>query len=129
MSTFFFRNPRMVALVVLLILAIGISGLTSNGRQEDPTITNIFATVVTALPGADPGLVEALVTEKIEDELERIPEIKEIRSTSRSGLSLVRIELAWELGHTEIEQIWSEIRDALSDGRRELPGRGVGPGV
>jgi multidrug efflux pump subunit AcrB len=121
MATFFFRNKRIVALSVLMILAAGISALVSIGRQEDPTITNIFATVVTPYPGADPARVESLVTEKIEDELRSIPEIKEVKSASRTGISVVQIELAWNLSKPRIEQIWSEVRDALTDAARAFP--------
>jgi multidrug efflux pump subunit AcrB len=121
MATLFFRNRRIVALTVLMILAAGISALTSIGRQEDPTITNIFATIITPYPGADPARVESLVTEKIEDELKKIPEIKEVKSTSRTGISVVQVELAWNLSKPRIEQIWSEVRDALSDAARKFP--------
>ncbi|MEE9603045.1 MAG: efflux RND transporter permease subunit, partial [Thermoguttaceae bacterium] len=121
MATLFFRNKRIVALTVLMILAAGISALVSIGRQEDPTITNIFATIVTPYPGADPARVESLVTEKIEDELKKIPEIKEVKSTSRTGISIVQVELAWNLSKPRIEQIWSEVRDALSDAARNFP--------
>ena len=71
--------------VVAVVVATGVSSLLSIGRQEDPTITNLFATVITPYPGADPARVEALVTEKIEEELREIEEIEEIRSTSRTG--------------------------------------------
>ncbi|MEE9587337.1 MAG: efflux RND transporter permease subunit, partial [Hyphomicrobiaceae bacterium] len=121
MATLFFRNKRIVALAILMIFAAGISALVSIGRQEDPTITNIFATIVTPYPGADPARVESLVTEKIEDELKKIPEIKEVKSTSRTGISVVQIELAWNLSKPRIEQIWSEVRDALSDAARNFP--------
>ena len=36
------REPRIVALALLVIVAAGLSALVSIGRQEDPTITNIF---------------------------------------------------------------------------------------
>lgn len=124
MATLFFRNKRIVALTVLMIFAAGMSALVSIGRQEDPTITNIFATIVTPYPGADPARVESLVTEKIEDNLKEIPEIKEVKSTSRTGISVVQVELAWNLSKPRIEQIWSEVRDALSDAERNFP-----PGV
>ena len=121
METLFFRNKRIVVLAALMIFAAGISALVSIGRQEDPTITNIFATVVTPYPGADPARVESLVTEKIEDELNKFPEIKEVKSSSRTGISVVQIELAWNLSKPRIEQIWSEVRDALSDAARNFP--------
>ena len=55
METLFFRNKRIVALAILMILAAGVSALMTVGRQEDPTISNLFATVVTPYPGADPA--------------------------------------------------------------------------
>ena len=121
METLFYRNKRIVALTILLIMAAGLSALVSVGRQEDPTISNIFATIVTPYPGADPARVESLVTEKIEDELKQIPEIKEMESNSRTGISVVQVELEWNLSKAEIEQTWSEVRDALSDAARNFP--------
>ncbi len=121
MDTLFFRNPRLVILALLVILAAGASALASIGRQEDPTITNIFATVTTPFPGADPGRVEALVTTKIEEELKSIPEIAVIASTSATAISVVSIELEETIADDRIEQVWSEIRDALSDAARDFP--------
>lgn len=121
MQTLFFRNKRIFALTVLLILAAGMSSLLSIGRQEDPTITNLFATIVTPYPGADPARVEALVTEKIEEELREIAEIEEITSTSRVGISVVQIELSMFISDEKIEQTWSEVRDAVSDAAKNFP--------
>lgn len=121
MTTLFFRDGRLFALAVLMMIAAGASALLTIGRQEDPTITNLFATIVTPFPGADPGRVEALVTEKIEDRLKEIPEIDEIRSVSRLGVSVVQVELSQLISDETIEQAWSEIRDALSDAAREFP--------
>ncbi|MDJ0948418.1 MAG: efflux RND transporter permease subunit [Alphaproteobacteria bacterium] len=124
METLFYRNKRIFALALGMIVTIGAFTLLSIGRQEDPTITNLFATIVTPYPGADPARVEALVTEKIEDELREIAEIDEINSTSRSGISIVSVELSKFISDDEIEQTWSEIRDALADAAVLFP-----PGV
>ncbi|ASP35935.1 efflux RND transporter permease subunit [Labrenzia sp. VG12] len=121
MATLFFRQPRLAALMVLVILAAGFSALIGIGRQEDPTITNIFASVTTVYPGADPARVEALVTEKIEEQLREVEEIDTIESTSASSISIVQIELLDTLGEDVIEQAWSEIRDKLSDAARAFP--------
>ncbi|MCU0789907.1 MAG: efflux RND transporter permease subunit [Nitratireductor sp.] len=121
MDTLFFRQPRLVMLVVLVILSAGLSALVSIGRQEDPTITNIFATVSTVFPGADPARVEALVTAKIETELHEIPEIATIESTSATGISIISIELIETVPAATIEQVWAQVRDAVADARRVFP--------
>lgn len=121
MSTLLYRDKRLFALAILMILSAGISGLLTIGRQEDPTITNLFATIVTPYPGAGPERVEALVTEKIEEELRQIAEIDELRSTSRTGISVIQVELSQFISDSEIDQTWSKIRDALSDASANLP--------
>lgn len=121
METWFYRNPRGVALAILVILAMGWSAFLTIGRQEDPTITNLFATVLTPYPGADPGRVEALVTEKIEQELRGVAAVAEIGSVSRTGLSAVQIDLAETLPKSQIEAAWTEIRNAVEDVEASLP--------
>ncbi|NNF73465.1 MAG: efflux RND transporter permease subunit [Rhodobacteraceae bacterium] len=126
METLTFRQPRLVALILLVLIAAGVSSLLSLGRQEDPTITNLFATVTTSFPGADPARVEALVTAEIERELREIPEVDTISSVSGNGVSVVSIELLETLEGPVIEQVWSEARDAVEDARRTFPA-GVQP--
>jgi multidrug efflux pump subunit AcrB len=121
MTTLLYRKPRIFALAVLMMLAAGAAALTTIARQEDPTITNLFATIVTPYPGADPARVEALVTEKIEEELRQIAEIDVIKSVSRLGVSVVSVELSQFIADDRIEQTWSEIRDALGDAARNFP--------
>ncbi len=121
MDTLFFRQPRLVILAFLVVLSAGMSSLVSIGRQEDPSITNIFATITTVFPGADPARVEALVTAKIETELRTISEIAVVASTSTTGISVIGVELIETVPPAEIEQIWSRARDAVADARREFP--------
>lgn len=124
METLTFRQPRLVFLILMVLIVTGLSSLLAIGRQEDPTITNLFATVTTSFPGAEPGRVETLVTTEIEDELKQISEIDTINSVSSTGVSIVQIELLETLPDNRIEQVWSEIRDALEDARANFP-----PGV
>ncbi|MEL7213889.1 MAG: efflux RND transporter permease subunit [Pseudomonadota bacterium] len=121
MLTLPFRQPRVVALILLVLISAGMSAFLSIGRQEDPTITNLFATVTTTFPGADPARVEALVTTEIEEELREIAEVDTVTSVSRTGVSVVSVELLETLDETTIEQVWSEARDAVEDARRNFP--------
>ncbi|TXS92947.1 efflux RND transporter permease subunit [Parahaliea maris] len=121
-----FRHRRFVTLLVIIILATGLSSLRSIGRQEDPSITNFLATVTTFFPGAPPARVEALLTRPLEDELRRIPEIDELSSTSSAGVSFINIKLEETLSKVDIQRAWTEIRDALGEvSTRFPPGAGA----
>ncbi|WP_299705319.1 efflux RND transporter permease subunit [uncultured Tateyamaria sp.] len=121
METLTFRQPRLVALALLVIIAAGLSSLLAIGRQEDPTITNLFGTVTTVVPGADPARVEALVTQPIEDILREVSEVDVIESTSSTGISIVSVELGVMVPDNRIEQVWAEIRDDLAELSPTLP--------
>lgn len=110
----------------MILIAAGASSLLAIGRQEDPTITNLFANVTTAFPGASPERVETLVTTEIETAVKEIPEVDTITSSSGSGISIIAIELVETIDPSEIENIWSEVRDAVSEAETKFPA-GVQP--
>lgn len=119
LSNLFYRNPRLTALTLGLIVVAGWLAFNSLGRQEDPALTRRFASIVTFLPGADALRIESLVTEPIEDVLREIPEINEITSESRAGTSFIRIELKDEV--MEPDQVWSKVQNKLTEIEGRLP--------
>ena len=118
-DTLFFRNIHLLILAILIILVAGLSALQNLPRIEDPRITNRNPTIVTALPGASALRVEARITEKLEDKLQEISEIKDIDSTSRAGVSVIKLELQDAVTRQTNEAVFSKIRDKLSEA--ELP--------
>ena len=121
MRTLFLRNRYLLILPILIIIVAGVSAITSLPRLEDPRITNRNPLILTAVPGASAERVENLVTEKIEEELQEVPDIKHINSTSQAGISIVAIELQDEITPDDSDQIFSEIRDKLSDAEVNFP--------
>ena len=119
MSDLFYRNPRLLVLTIALIAVGGISAYQGLPRLEDPELISRNAIVATRFPGADAERVEALVTEKIEEELFDVEEIKTLESTSRAGVSIIEVELQDEV--VRVDEIWSRIRDKLNDVQPELP--------
>ena len=93
--------------------------------MEDPVLTQRVAVVNTVVPGAKADRIEALVTEPIEEELEEIPEIKELRSTSRSGISTITVELRDDV--YEAAEVWSRVRDKIDDAKPLLPAGALDP--
>ena len=121
LARYIYRHPRYFALIVICVVAIGISSFRSIARQEDPSLTNFVATITTFYPGATPDRVEALVTRPLEDELRKISEIEELRSTSNTGVSVLNVRLLDELPDAELERAWSEVRDAVADAALQFP--------
>ncbi len=116
---FFYHNPRLMLLAISLIVVAGLSSYFVLPRMEDPQLIGRGAFVHTLFPGAEPERVESLVTEKIEDALSEIGEIKELRSASRKNISTIAIELRDDV--MDGDRVWTKIRDKLKDVSPELP--------
>ncbi|MDG1020359.1 MAG: efflux RND transporter permease subunit [Emcibacteraceae bacterium] len=120
-SNLFYHNKRLTALVLGFIFVAGLSALSSIPRQEDPLIAHRFDVIVTTFPGASAERVDALVTEKIEASLARVDEIREVKSSSRAGVSNISVELEEYIPRSELENIWSKVRDKIGDVEPFLP--------
>src|SRR5574344_1867692 len=108
----------------LLIAVVTVCGLISYfrlGRLEYPSFTIKKATVYTSYPGATAREVEEEVTDKIEEEIQKMPQIDNITSISRNGFSLIYVEIRPEFTTDEMPQIWDELRRKVNDIRASLP--------
>lgn len=121
MDTLYYRNPRLLVLTICLILVAGLSSFSLLPRMEDPELTQRFAIVTTRYPGASPERVETLVSDPIEEALDEIEEIKKLESKSNSEISIIQIELDDSVGKSEVNEVWSRVRDKLNDVEPLLP--------
>ena len=127
MSELFYKNPRLAVLTVFLIIASGIGALLTLGRQEDPTLSERFALVITNYPGASAERVEALITNPLESAIKELFEVRETTSTSKSGVSIITVELKEEYRGTEVEPVWTQVREQLNKGALFLPAEASTP--
>ncbi|UAA38267.1 efflux RND transporter permease subunit [Paraneptunicella aestuarii] len=123
--TRFFRSGHLLVLSIIILLVAGMSAVANLPRLEDPRIDTRNVLVITPYPGASAERVEALVTDVIEDELRQLFEIKELRSTTRAGISVIIVELQPWVDKTTNEGVFSKIRDRLRDASQHFPS-GVG---
>lgn len=121
MSTLFIRYPRFLLLLIVLTTVAGTLAFIELPRMEDPPLTPRAATITTLFPGADAGRIESLVTEKLEEELKEIEEIKEFISDSRPGVSSIVVKLLDTITPAEAPLIWSRIRDKVDEAKASLP--------
>lgn len=110
---------------ILLLVGGGIS-YTDLGRLEDPEFTIKEAIIITTYPGASPLQVEEEVSYPIENALQQLPYIKNIRSISTPGLSQIIVEMKGTYRKQELRQIWDEVRRKVNDLAGNFP-QGVNP--
>lgn len=115
----FYRNFRLLALSLILLVVWGMASFQSLPRQEDPDLVSRAAVVKTAYPGASAERVEALVTEVLESEIAEIEEVKTLSSQSRVGFSTVTVELLDEV--MDAQPVWSKVRDEIDDATTQFP--------
>ena len=114
LTQFSIERNRVVLSILTMVIIMGIILYTSLSRDSMPPYTVRVASVVTSFPGASPLRVEELVTDKIEKVAQELPELKEIISTSRTGLSVVNVELKMEVQPEELQEVWDRLRRKLN---------------
>jgi multidrug efflux pump subunit AcrB len=121
------EKKRITTVALLLIAATGISTFRTMPRAEDPGFIVRTAQVITRFPGASPERVEELVTDKLEERIQEMPEVDAIYSESKTGVSVVLVDI--KESYTEMRPIWDGLRRKVDAARSSLPSGVIGPTV
>ncbi|MBU2983740.1 efflux RND transporter permease subunit [Saccharophagus degradans] len=127
LTQFSLENNRTVFVVLSVLLLAGILTFQSMPRAYDPGFTIRAAQVVTQLPGASSERVEQLITDKIEDAIQQMPELDFVTSESRSGVSIVVVNI--KESYTDMRPIWDSLRRKVDGVVPDLPDGIIGPFV
>lgn len=128
-SDVFIQRPVYSWLLMAICLVGGLWGLADIGRLEDPAFTIKEARVFTAFPGASARQVEEEVTEKLEVAIQQMGQLKRLSSTSRPGMSEIRVEIRDQYAAEELAQVWDELRRKVRDVQGQLPSGAAAPVV
>lgn len=112
-------NKGLTATLTLLAMAMGWMSFQALPIDAVPDITNVQVQVNTAVQGLIPEEIEKFITYPIESEMGGIPDVDEIRSISRFGLSQVTIIFEEGADIYRARQLVSEKLQAIKD---RLPG-------
>lgn len=110
---------KSVFLILTILLLNGVFAYFTLPAQEDPTITIREAIVSTSFPGMAPDRVEQLITKKIEEEIRKVPEVKEIKSTSSTGLSILHVKIYDR--YFSLDDIWQDVRNKANAAHLKMP--------
>ena len=101
-------------LALIAVLVWGAIAYMRLGQQEDPTIPQRTAMLVTVFPGATASKVEELVSKPIERKISELKSIEEIKTTSRPGISTMTIKQVPAPTAT-IDQEWDKVRAKIQE--------------
>jgi multidrug efflux pump len=112
------RHRLTVYVLIVFILVAGVGSYTSLPRESFPEVEIPLIVIYTGYLGASPEDVETLLTRPIETELKGITGIKEIRSTSNEGLSVIEVEFNPDV---DLEAALQRVRERVDLAKAELP--------
>ncbi|MCF6240632.1 MAG: efflux RND transporter permease subunit [Bacteroidales bacterium] len=121
------NNSRITIIALLIVSVVGISNYFDLSRDSMPPYTIRVASVITRFPGANPQKVESLVTDKLEEAIREMVEVKTIESESRTGLSVIVVYLKDYVNKEDLQPVWDELKDKVNEVRPQLPQNIMGP--
>ena len=115
MITYFAKHPTAANLLLLFFLVIGILTLSDIRRETFPDFSPSELQIRVPYPGATAEEVEEAVCRRVEDAIDGVNFVKEIRSEAREGLAVITAEMD-DAGdpRTFIDDIDKEV-NAISD--------------
>jgi multidrug efflux pump subunit AcrB len=119
------QNNRVTAVALLVILFAGLAAYRDMPQNEDPGFIIRVAFVITYFPGASPERVEQLVTDRLEEAIQEIPELEFLSSESKTGVSLIYVNILES--YSEMRPIYDNLRRKIDRVRPELPEGVIGP--
>lgn len=119
---FSIHNKLVIGLFTLALIAWGVYSLKQLPIDAVPDITNNQVQVITLSPSLASEEVERLITFPVEQTMSTIPEIEQVRSISRFGLSVVTIVF-----HDDVDIYWArqQVNEKLSEAKNNIP-QGIG---
>ncbi len=111
-------NRALIALVTVFASVFGVITMSSLKQELIPSIEFPQITVLTAMPGASPEVVDKQVSEPLEKALNGVEGLESTSSTSRTGVS--QISMTFTYG-SNLDRARNQIDRAISNAKRQLP--------
>ncbi|MDE3249238.1 MAG: efflux RND transporter permease subunit, partial [Bacteroidota bacterium] len=112
------KRPVLATVMNLMIILFGVVGFTFLAVRDYPAIDPAIITISTSYTGANPDIIESQITEPLEKQVNGIPGIRTVTSSSSLGNSQITVE--FNLG-VDLEAAASDVRDKVGQAARSLP--------
>jgi HAE1 family hydrophobic/amphiphilic exporter-1 len=120
------RRPVFAAMIILSLVVVGSASFFKLGVDRFPSVDLPTVNVRVNLPGASPQEVESLVTQQVEEVVNTVDGIDELRSISGQGTSIVIATFKLD---RDLESAAQDVRDRVNSLGRSLPDDATPPVV
>ncbi|MCP5088746.1 MAG: efflux RND transporter permease subunit, partial [Rhodobacteraceae bacterium] len=129
LTRFGLDKGRLTLLVMIGLLAQGLITYSGLPKRENPAITMRTAVVTARFAGMSPERMEDLIVDPIERAAREIGEIEDINTLISTGFTKINLTVYDRIPKADIDQIFQDIRNKMSDIERDLPQGTNGPNV
>ncbi|MFL6214949.1 MAG: efflux RND transporter permease subunit [Blastocatellia bacterium] len=112
------KRPVFATMIGVALIVVGLFAYFKLGVDLFPKVEFPTVTVTTVLPGASPEEIETQITKRVEEAVNTIEGIDELRSVSAEGVSQVFITFVLE---RPADSAASDVRDRVNRILRDLP--------
>jgi HAE1 family hydrophobic/amphiphilic exporter-1 len=112
------KRPVFASMLILALVVVGAAGYFHLGVDRYPSVDLPTIRISTRLPGASPAEVESLVSHRIEEAVNTVEGISELRSISGVGTSFIMA--TFDLNR-DIDAAAQDVRDRVATAVRDLP--------
>ncbi|NQX93501.1 MAG: efflux RND transporter permease subunit, partial [Erythrobacter sp.] len=122
-AAFSIRNRLIMWIVIALSLFAGWTAYQQMPRFEDPEFTIRTAKIFTFYPGGTPEEVAREVSAPLEEALQDMQEVDEIRSESSAGKSEITVDIKYASSPDKaaLQGVWNKLRNKVRDAGSEMP--------
>src|SRR5688572_19848821 len=112
------RRPVFAMMIVLSLVVVGAAGYMNLGVDRFPAVDVPVIRINASLPGASPAEMESTVSQPIEEVVNTIEGISELRSVNSAGSAFVVVTFNL---NRDIDTAAQDVRDRLATVVRRLP--------
>ncbi|HMA61774.1 MAG TPA: efflux RND transporter permease subunit [bacterium] len=112
------KRPIATTMVFLIIIVLGVMSLRFLPIDLLPSIEYTRLSISTRYPNVGPEEIETIITDRVENAVASVPNLEEVRSSSREGRSWVSLEFAQSVN---IDEAANDVRAALDRIRDDFP--------
>jgi multidrug efflux pump subunit AcrB len=108
---FFIKNFKLTIVLTAFLIILGILGIRRMNAEAWPQVDFATATITTQYRGASAEDIEALITKPIEDEIRMVTGLKDVKSISQTGLSMIMVRI--DMDNVDEDEVMDDLQKAV----------------